>query len=209
MKTFIYGSLAFLFLAAPSISRADWQGTVEVQGQTGKEKDDRVETGKIFAQGGKIRFEMKAHDHDMIVITDIKGQSAAMLMPAQKMAMEMPAAKANKDMVTCSTNDVDECLKTKGFKKTGSDTIDGHPCAIYEADGEHNGTKSHQKLWRPTDMKEVFMLKTVTHSEHGEMTMLIKNVKLGKLETALFTVPSDYKKMQMPDMSAMMHQQGH
>ena len=70
----------------------------------------------------------------MIVIADTKANSAAMLMPAQKMVMEMPASMSDKRMVTCSTDDVDGCLKAKGYKKTGSDTVDGHPCAVYELD---------------------------------------------------------------------------
>lgn len=191
-----------LSLAAPSIGHADWKGTLDVQGAGGKGKDQQ---GKIFAQGGKIRFEMNAQGHEMIVITDIKGKSAAMLMPAQKIAMEMPVGKADKDMVTCSTDDIEGCLKTKGFKKTGSDTVDGHPCAVYEADQDHNGVKSHQKLWRPTDMKEVFMIKSVSHVESRDITTTIKDIKFDKLAASLFTVPADYKKMQMPDMSAMHH----
>jgi uncharacterized protein DUF4412 len=188
-------------IAAPSAGHADWKGTINIQGAG----NDKVTSGMIFAQRGKVRFEMNAQGHPMIVITDVKGQSASMLMPAQKMAMEMPAALADKKMISCSVDDIEGCLKTKGFKKTGDDTVDGHPCAVYEADSAAGETKAHQKLWRPTDMKEVFMIKSVSVAENREVTMTIKDIKFGKLETSLFTVPADYKKMQMPDLGALRH----
>jgi hypothetical protein len=153
-----------------------------------------------------MRFEMSAQGRQVIMLSDAKAQGASMLMPEQKMVMEMPASMADKKMLTCSTDDVEGCFKAKGYKKTGTDQVDGHPCAIYEGDEEHGNFKAHQKVWRPTDLKEVFMLKSMSKTSDGkEITTLVKNIKMGKLEDGLFKVPADYKKMQMPNFGGMRH----
>lgn len=200
MTKFSFGILVSA-LMFPALAMADWQGAIEVHAGANAPAQNQ---GRIFAKGAKIRVEMQAQGHDMVILADAKGKSASMLIPAQKMVMEMPAAMTGQKMMACSTDDVDGCLKTKGYKKTGSDNLDGHPCAIFEGDESQGSSKVHQKIWRPTDMKEVYMLKSLIKTPDGhEIVTFVKNIKLGKLEDTLFKVPADYKKMEMPGMGAM------
>jgi outer membrane lipoprotein-sorting protein len=191
----------FVALLTVSVSvHADWQGTLSIH----TPEKEGLSTGKIFAKGARIRFEMEAQGHNLIILADMKNGQSSMLMPEQKLVMDVPKGMAEKQMMTCSTEDVDACFKKKGFKQVGNETIDGHPCAILEGVEKSNGKEIHQKIWRPIDLKEVFMLRSVTRMTDGkEITTDVRNVQVAKVAEALFLVPKDYQKMQLPDFSKM------
>jgi outer membrane lipoprotein-sorting protein len=200
MNILFKGILPFFFLmaslVAPMAALADWQGNLTVT-SAGKEGG----TGKIFAKGGKLRFEMESQGRKMAVLVDTKSRQAHMLMPEQKLAMEVPDSMATQKMVACSTEDVDGCFKKKGYKEVGKETVDGHPCVILEGTETNGGKKVVQKVWRPKDMKEVFMLKSLSKLDDGkEVQTTVSDVKLSKVDDSLFKVPADYKKMKMPMM---------
>ena len=196
--------LGLLFFALPSSGFADWSGTILIH--SSKEKQE-IPPGKVFYQGQKFRMEMTAQGRAMTIIVDPEHKTAEMLMPAQKLVLDVPASMADrtKTFVTCANLGVDECLKERGYKKTGSDTVDGHPCAVYEIQNVQGANSDHQKIWRPTDLKEVPMIKAVITSKQDVVTTQVQNIQVAKLSASLFQVPADYKKMQLPDFGAMQH----
>lgn len=192
--------LSLLQLSTASVAQADWSGRIEVHGAESPGSEGRATPGKIFAKGTKLRVEVKAHGQDAVIVADIKGGKASMLMPAQKIAMDLPASMSDKKILTCPTGNIIGCLKSKGYKKTGSEKVDDHLCEIWEGDESHANYKTHQKIWHPTDLKEVFMLKSVTRTENGnEVLTLVKDIKIAALDDSLFKVPGDFHKMQLPD----------
>ena len=46
------------------------------------------------------------------------------------MSLDFSQGMANAPI--CAAEAIDACLTEQGFKKTGSEAVDGHPCAIYE-----------------------------------------------------------------------------
>ena len=102
----------------------------------------------------------------MVMLADAKTKCASMLMPAQKMVMEMPASMTDQKMMTCSTDDVDGCLKAKGYKKTGSETWTAIR-ARFTRGTRATADESASKVWRPTDMKEVYMVKSLIDDSRG------------------------------------------
>jgi hypothetical protein len=189
-------SLLVLLVSVPCL--ADWKGDLIANGEGAQEHSE----GKVFASGRNLRFEVQAQGRSVVVLVDAKSQAASMLMPSQKIAMEVPAGKGDASMTACGTDDIDGCYRKKGFKKTGTETLDGHPCVIYEGDEKHGATQAHQKMWRPKDLKEVFMIKSIMSAQGHTITTLVKNIHFGKLDSSLFSVPTDYKKIQMPDFAA-------
>src|SRR5690606_6369293 len=114
--------------------------------------------------------------------------------------MESPYDPA-KQGVACSTDDIDGCFRKQGFKKTGSESVNGHACDIYEGvQKTSDGKKIHQKIWRPKKLKEVAMVRAVTRIEGTKpVTIDITGIKAGNLPDSAFAVPKGYGAM--PDMS--------
>lgn len=198
--TFVALASAPLFFSPTA--QADWQGNLKVDadGMDAAAKKAGAGAGKIFSSKEKIRVEMEAMGQSVVILGDVKGKGGSMLMPAQKLVMDLPPAMAEKKMLTCSSDDIEGCLKQKKYKKTGSEKIDGHPCDIWEGEEANAEHKIKQKIWRPTDLKEVFMVKSVTTTEEGKtITTTIKDVKIGKLDASLFKVPAGFNKMKMPN----------
>jgi hypothetical protein len=194
--------LSMFLVSASSVAMADWSGRIEVHGTESPGGKEGPMPGKIFAKGAKLRVEVKAHGQDAVIVADIKGGKASMLMPAQKIAMDLPASMSDKKLVSCPTGNIIGCLKSKGYKKTGGEKVDGHYCEIWEGDELYSNSKTHQKIWHPTDLKEVFMLKSVTRTEKGgEVLTLVKDIKIAALDDSLFKVPGDFHKMKLPDFS--------
>jgi hypothetical protein len=202
VPTLVAATVAFVaFQLAPQGAFADWKGTLEVHGAEGAKKPPMP--GKIFAKDSKLRVEVQAHGQDAVIIADVKGGKASMLMPAQKLAMDLPASMEDKKIVSCPTGNVIGCLKSKGYKQTGTETVDGYPCAIWEGVETHGTHKTHQKIWQPTSLKEVFMIKSLTRTEKGhEILTRIKDIQVSKLDDSLFKVPAGFQRMQMPDFGA-------
>jgi hypothetical protein len=190
-------AFAATFLTAP-VARADWQGDLKMSGD-GASQAAMSGNGKIFAKGTKLRLEMSTAGHALTVIADTANNKGFVLMDAQHLAMEMSAQMASGQVALCSTKDVEGCFKRKGYKVTGKETYGGHPCVIYEGTEKSGKTTVAQKIWRPTDLKEVFMLKMVSKADNGkEVIAELSGVKTSKLQDSIFKVPTGYKMMSMP-----------
>ncbi|MGK5083194.1 DUF4412 domain-containing protein [Bdellovibrionota bacterium FG-1] len=178
-------------------AQADWQGTFEVN--TGGAGASPNRSGKVFAKASRMRIEATAEGHNVVILSDMKTGKYSMLLAEQKMVMELPADQTTQQLVLCSTDNVDSCFKNKGFKSIGKEVLQGHPCVILEGSESHGGTKIYHKIWRPTDLKEVFMLKSVSRTnQEREVIAEIKNVKIISLQDAIFAVPSDFHRFQLP-----------
>ncbi|MBI3542289.1 MAG: DUF4412 domain-containing protein [Deltaproteobacteria bacterium] len=183
--------------ACAGLARADWQGDIQMKAPRAGAPEM---SGKAFGKLGAMRMDMESPQGKMSAITDWKARKVWMLMHARKMVMEHGMDRAGVDLPHCTSDDIDTCLTREGFKKTGSETVNGHPCAIYEADRETEGRKSHHKLWRPTDLKEVPFVRAAHSGGNGETGQVdLLNAKVvAALDASLFTPPADYKPMSMP-----------
>jgi hypothetical protein len=177
----------FLLAAIPFAARADWQGKMTMTA-TGAAAPV---TGKISAKGELMRVDMDVHGQATSAIVDYKVQRVTMLLHARKFVMQTALDPAR--FGACSAHDIDGCLAKRGFKATGAESVNGHPCKIYEADNAINGKPAHQKLWRPTDLKEVPFVKCSTTSGAHVTTLDVNEIADATLADSAFQAPSDYK----------------
>jgi hypothetical protein len=151
-------------------------------------------------EGDRTRVDMDGK-MAMSMIVDVKTRKSWMLMHSQKMAMDGDLDKVP-GASFCGTTHVDACLKEKGFRKTGSETIDGKPCTVYEGTvkeaGKGGSTRTDLKIWRPNGLKEVPAIKVVGKQKGTTFETRITDIKVGTQGAGLFSVPKDYKSMGNP-----------
>jgi hypothetical protein len=87
--------------------------------------------------------------------------------------------------------------------KSGSETVDGHPCVKYDIvmyKKEKPENKYQGWVWEATDLGGLAIRSEVVIPENkqmgnGTMVMELKDVKLGAATDAMFVVPADYRKV--------------
>ena len=175
------------FLAALPFAQADWEGKIASKIPPGNSGVPSNLNGTIRMKKDHLRLDLKS-PMDMTFLADMSSKKAWTLIHGAKLLMATDISKFQAQAPMCTTDNIDECLAKKGFKKTGSETIDGHPCTIYD--------DKHTKLWRPNDLKEVPSLKTLVIQSPGKVIeTYITEVKVGKQDATVFEVPADYHKM--------------
>lgn len=159
-------------------------------------------TGKYYFGDKKIRMDMNTPRGQMYNIMDVESQTTDMVMPEQKMYMEMkgmggrgPAASAMKNLRSYDPNDPCKTFADHTCKNVGSDTVDGRACDKWEMTDKQSGETTTACI----DKKLLFPLRM----ESKDTTIEFTHVKEGMPDASLFTVPSDYRKM---DMGGMMGQ---
>jgi outer membrane lipoprotein-sorting protein len=150
---------------------------------------------KIYIGSSKVRIE--GADQPGVMIMDTTAKIMYVLMPPQKMYMQMDLPKDDDKMSSAHfltpVNPDNPCAQLKkvdkdiACKKVGSETLNGRKVDKWET----SGPEGKGYLW--FDPKSHFVVKMET----AEFTMEFKNIQEGPQPASLFTIPSDYKKMQM------------
>ncbi len=195
-KLFSVGFLTVSFLAInlASFASADWQGKV-VTLIPQSDGSQREIPGTIKMKGHKTRVDLTS-PMQLSVVVDLKSKKSFALMHSQKLKMDGDLSQVQQQLPICSVSDIEGCLKKQGFKKTGEETLDMHPCTVYEGEVSHKNKKSKVKLWRPNDLKEVPSIKTVVQGEGGKDTVTtVTDIKSGPLNESEFTAPKDYRSL--------------
>lgn len=154
-------------------------------------------TGKYYFGGQKFRTDMNMQGRNVYTIIDPQSQTTEMVMPDQKMYMEMkgagrgPAAQAMSDIRAYDPSDPCKSFADHTCKKVGSDSVDGRPCDKWEITD-----KSGETATACIDKKLMFPIRM----ESKDATIEFTHVKEGMPDASLFTVPSDYRKMDMGGM---------
>lgn len=192
--------LVLACLAQPAL--ADWEGKVHVKLPKNDQGPSEM-TGVMRGKGLKQRTDFK-EPMEMSSIIDQKAKKIWNLMHAQKMAIEMSATGAEGQMPMCESTSFESCLVKQGFKKTGQETANGHPCNVYEGEIGKEGDKTKIKIWHPTDLKDVSSVRSLITADKGSVETNITDIKTTKLADSIFSVPKGYKTMNMGDMSNML-----
>jgi hypothetical protein len=187
------------------IARAEtFEGIVNARIGTGEGGRPPVEA-QYSMREGKLRMEVQAHGATegarSIVIMDPMAKTGYILMPAQKMYMAMPvmshtgAEERNPEIVKTGrkekiagydcehwtikdkTGDFDACVATG---------LAAFPSGMGRDAGWSNALRDHQG----------FPLKVARAG--GATIMEVTKIEKKKLDAALFTVPADYTKRDMP-----------
>lgn len=195
-------SVASLLIASPAL--ADWGADLQFKPRAGAMGPGQARElqGKAYGRQSQMRMDLDSPRGPMSMLVNWEKHQTTLLLHSQKLAMQRDTGQ-DSDIPSCGTKDIDACLTSQGFKKSGSETINGHPCSVYEKDvASANGTL-HTKVWRPTDLKEVPFVRSQSSDASGVTNLLnLTNVKVGPQPDSLFVAPTDYRTMQAPTAGA-------
>jgi hypothetical protein len=189
--------LLAILLSFPAL--ADWEGKVHFTFDPPRPGMGPQSEGAIHVKGGKIRIDQQAPMGKMAIIFDFKTKKLAMLLLDRKQYIEMDKSLSAATVPpVCESGKAAECLSAEGFKKTGSETVDGRKTSIWEQDRDTPMGKIHQKLWVVDGAKELMFLRQVTQSDRGASKTEVTDVKETAQADSLFAVPPDFTKMESP-----------
>jgi hypothetical protein len=177
----------------------DWEGKVRFTFDPPRGAQEPTSDGSIHMKGGKVRVDQQSPMGKVAVVFDFKTKKLVMLMPDRKKYMEMDRSLTAATIPpVCDAGKAVDCLVAVGFKKTGSETVDGRKTSIWEQDRDTRMGKIHQKLWVVDGAKELMFLRQVTQSERGAAKTEVTEVKEIPQADSIFAVPADYTKMEGP-----------
>jgi hypothetical protein len=188
-------------------ARADWEGIAKTKIEPPPPMAEGAQEGKIYGKGGKLRIEMNGRMGKGAVIIDAKNKKMTMVMEDKKAFMVMDtdgplAGRGGPGMqlaVSCAGEDPKECLEASGFKKGGSDKVNGQKATRWSRVQETPRGPAQQELWTADGFKEFAVLKQVTKLAERTVTLEVEGLKKSPQPDALFEAPAGYQ-----DMSEMM-----
>ncbi|MBJ6764974.1 hypothetical protein JGU66_29775 [Myxococcaceae bacterium JPH2] len=190
-----------LLLATPAF--ADWVGDLRVKsaplpGQKGPAPET---AGKMYGRMDKLRMDMDTPQipGGMTILFDWEKRTGVVLFHERKTAMvrnldALPVQIPN----TCigKGQDLDACFTSQGYKKVGTEKVNGHPTIVYEGlPPGAEGSIKRQKVWRPTDLPEVAYVRSQTFDPQNALRAEIDvtNIQVGAQPDSRFSVPADYE----------------
>jgi hypothetical protein len=97
------------------------------------------------------------------------------------------------------------------LKKTGTESLEGFDCDIYEGTievDEETGETAPMKIWLSRKLQYPLKTETLMPAPVGSVVSVVKNIETGKQPAHLFEIPEGYTQadtmeqaMGMPDMS--------
>jgi hypothetical protein len=145
-------------------------------------------SGKVHAQNGKERWETVNQGVRSVSILLPEEGRFLLYMPDMNMAMEMNAESAAQQYGFEPLRDEVEAVEE------GSDMIEGENTTRYRVTVP-DGDVSEMRVWLTADG---IPLKMTGSSPEGDFTMLLKDLKRGDQDAALFRLPAGVTPMKMP-----------
>jgi hypothetical protein len=183
---------AALSAEAQKYSSAHWKSKTVMEGAS---SGDVTAESEIWMKNEKMRVKMQSRGmvNNMVMADDaiyqwVEGQSTGM-----KMAKSPESGKATPDYVKMD-------IRANG-KKTGTETIDGHPCDIYVMETNQGGQKAKHTAWLAKD-RSGFPAKWVVETANSKTTTTNRDIEVpGNVTDAMIAPPKDVR---FQDMSEMM-----
>ncbi|XXF78209.1 hypothetical protein P2318_00185 [Myxococcaceae bacterium GXIMD 01537] len=189
-------SAAVVLSAAPAL--ADWEADLQMKPQAspmGGAPTSELK-GKAHGRQSMLRMDVQSPQGPMGMLINWDKHQVTVLMPAHKMAIQRDTSQ-DSDIPSCGVKDIDKCLASKGFKKAGSETVNGHPCIVYEKDAEGSTGPVKTKVWRPKDLEEVPFVRSESSNTSGVLSLInLTNVTTKSQPDSHFAVPAGYRVMQ-------------
>ena len=180
------------------------EGMKQQESQAQYSADSSIETAKVtlkskvYVVPGKERKEQEIGGGKQITITRSDKGVMWMLMPEEKMYMEMGM---NQGQQQGSDADISK-YKTEKAEEVGKEVIDGHEATKYKVImTSEEGKKFGGFIWV---VNPGIQIKMDAISQEGtskeRIKMELTNLKIGHQDPALFEIPADYTKMEMPGL---------
>ena len=193
--------IALCALGVSLCAQADWQGKLHTTMEPSRPGMPPENDGEIHAKKGKVRIDQAMGGiGNGYMIYDFKTRKLDMVVPDKKAYVEIDAPQPGSQHempVGCVTGSVQQCLESQDFKKTGTETVEGRACNVWERDRTAGSGELRQKIWVPTDAKELVFVKQIVQGPQFTRTTVVKDLKSAPQDDALFEVPKGYAKHDM------------
>src|SRR5438128_1384297 len=146
-------AIAALLALTAFAARADWEGDVEMKGPMMAPRPQSAPPGgKVRFKDGKMRMDMQMGAMEMTTLVDFAARKAFIINHGAKAYSEISGDQpggAHEGLPRCSAMKFAACMKEQGFKKTGSETVNGQASSIWEGERKMRMGSRHEKLWHP------------------------------------------------------------
>jgi len=184
-------------LQAQAFESAHWKATTEMSGGP---RGDMKSESEVWMKDKKMRAKTQVMGMNMNVIKS--GDFIYQWPEGQTSGMKIPANMNRRGGQSMDYVNKMADVRAKG-KKIGAETVDGHPCEIFEYNesGQERGGTTKQTYWLARDLKD-FPIKVVTENGGVKMSTVNHDVELGaKVPDSMLTLPEG---ITFQDMSEMM-----
>ena len=160
-------------------------------------------TADFWMKDNNMRVESAPGGQKMIMITREDG--VYNYIPSQNMVTKMPVSQSpmggGSATYVKSPDDYMKYLKDIGALKTGSETIDGYECDIYEYEDATYGPKVDATVWLWREKS--FPVKMISKTQYGTSEILFKDIKIGEpISDSMFEVPKGAKVVDLGSMKS-------
>ncbi len=184
--TVVMAGLCACGVAATAWSAEMMQPRVEYSADQTISGEGQTFQSKIYHARDKQRMEMSAGGSSQVFITRIDKKVSWVLMPERKMYTELSLGQARKN----TPNDLQECAMET--TKAGTETVNGYATTRFDMKSTcPDGSRYSGTIWSTKDNITVKMDATTqgTSGKGSRVVVELKNLKIGKQDSALFEVP--------------------
>jgi len=205
-KTVLILIVAALFISGSLFSRP---GMVHAEEFSADIVTD-MHTGSV---NGKIYFKnTQLNRSDMMgMINIVKYPDVYQLFTGTKKYHVSNVTELETDDPMAGITDFKAWATENDLKKTGTESLEGFDCDIYEGTievDEETGETAPMKIWLSRKLQYPLKTETLMPAPVGSVVSVVKNIKTGKQPAHLFEIPEGYTQadtmeqaMGMPDMS--------
>ncbi len=182
-------------LRAQPFGSAHWKSKTQMEG--GPQGDVTTEA-EIWMKEKKIRMKMAIMGMDMNMVRT--GDFVYQWPDGQTTGMKIPTTVRRRGGASADYVSKIEDVRAKG-KKVGTETVEGHPCDVYEYEETAERGPQKEKYWLAKDLKN-FPVRYQAQTGDTKITTTNSDIDLGaSVPDSMMTPPDSIK---FRDMSEMM-----
>ena len=220
MKKFVFAVFGFSLLASVSLAQmpggrpppdpctalakflgkdAEFTALAKVVIIGKKAKDNQTMEMRFAVSGRKMRNEMDMTKMGNVSAGDLEGmkqmgmdQMVILALPEKPATyMVFPKLESYCNMPASNKGNGEGKLEKT---ELGADTVEKHPCTKSKLTfTDKDGQTAEATVWEATDLKN-FPIQYQTVEDRGTTTTTFSDIKMGKPDASLFTLPENYKK---------------
>ena len=179
-------------------------GATEFSADVIMERMGQATQGKMYFKDKKVRQEITGPTGGKQIVIVLPEESKMyMLDPVNKTVMTLPFTASSKTMAY----DPAEMDNLGTRKPLGTETVNGYVCDKFLFTF-HDKNLGSMTLWESRKLKMPIRMH-YPGGPGGAVKTEFRNIKMGGVSDKVFTIPSGYQQMQMPqmpDMGKMMEQ---
>jgi outer membrane lipoprotein-sorting protein len=176
--------LPMFLLLAGSVAAAQFSATMMIK------DGDRVVSGRIYVQDGKMRQEFTDAEGQTVTIVRPDQKVIWFIMPLERAYAEMPLKGKLPGQFIQIPNDA------LSKRLAGKETVNGYEAEKYEITVRGRGGPEKQTIWLATKLGTPVKL----IAKERNFSVEYKSIREGAQAERLFNLPPGYKKLVSPDL---------